>query len=91
MGALIQSGKLNHNAFVERFNRSVREEVLNAWPFGAQAEAPRAADDWLRDYGAFLPDQSLSNVPLAASKLGVFRCEVSASGQPIWPANLRHY
>ncbi len=27
---LIQSGKPNQNAFVERFNHSVRQEVLNA-------------------------------------------------------------
>ena len=32
--AYIQSGKPNQNAYIERFNRSFREGVLNPHPFG---------------------------------------------------------
>ena len=33
--SFIQPGKPNQSAFVERFNRSVWQEVLNAWLFGS--------------------------------------------------------
>jgi len=49
----IQPGKPNQNAFVERFNRSFREEVLDAWLFNAVSEVQSAADDWLTDYNEF--------------------------------------
>jgi len=43
----IQPGKPNQNAFIERFNRSFRQEVLDAWLFNAVREVQSAADDWL--------------------------------------------
>jgi putative transposase len=75
----IQPGKPNQNAFVERFNRSFREEVLNAWLFGTVTEAQQAADDWLTDYNEFRPHESLGNVPPAVFKPRVFNQEVSTS------------
>ena len=75
----IQPGKPNQNAFVERFNRSFREEVLNAWLFGTVTEAQQAADDWLTDYNEFRPHESLGNVPPAVFKPRVFNQEVSIS------------
>ena len=43
----IQPGKPNQNAFIERFNRSFRQEVLDAWLFNVVSEVQTAADDWL--------------------------------------------
>jgi len=39
----IQPGKPNQNAFIERFNRSFRQEVLGAWLFNAVSEVQVAA------------------------------------------------
>jgi transposase InsO family protein len=49
----IQPGKPNQNAFVERFNRSFRDEVLDANLFNSIAEAQEAADVWVTDYNEF--------------------------------------
>ena len=50
---LIQPGKPNQNAFVVRFNRSFRDEVLNANLFNAVDHAQETADDWVQDYNEF--------------------------------------
>lgn len=78
----IQPGKPNQNAFVERFNRSFRNEVLDAWLFNAVSEVQDAADDWLSDYNEYRPHESLGDVPPAVFKPRVFNQEVSTSGLP---------
>lgn len=45
----IQPGKPNQNAFIERFNRSFRTEVLNANLFNTIDEVQEAADQWVMD------------------------------------------
>lgn len=60
-----QPGKPNQNAFIERFNRRFREEVLNAWLFNDVSEVQAAADRWLADYYEFRPHDSLGSVPPA--------------------------
>jgi putative transposase len=46
----IQPGKPDQNAFIERFNRSFRQEVLDGWLFNAISGVQTASDDWLTDY-----------------------------------------
>jgi putative transposase len=41
----IQPGTPNQNAFVERFNRIVRDEVLNAWLFESLEQAQRILEN----------------------------------------------
>ena len=41
---VIQPGKPNQNAFIERGNRSLRQEALDASLFNACSEVPDAAD-----------------------------------------------
>jgi hypothetical protein len=57
----IQPGKPNQNAFVERFNRSFRDEVLDANLFNSIAEAQEAAEIWVMDYNEFRPHDSLGD------------------------------
>jgi putative transposase len=46
----IQPGKPNQNAYVERFNKSVRTEVLNAWLFHSLGQTQEVIEDWREDY-----------------------------------------
>ena len=61
----IQPGKPNQNAFVERFNRSFRDEALDANLFILIVEAQEAAEAWVIDYNEFRPHDSLGdNTPM---------------------------
>ena len=59
----IQPGKPNQNAYVERFNKSVRTEVLNAWLFHSLEHAQEVIEDWREDYNGIRGHESLGNHP----------------------------
>lgn len=59
----IQPGKPNQNAYIERFNRSYREEILNAWIFTSLAEVRALSEDWRVMYNTERPHQSLGDAP----------------------------
>lgn len=61
----IQPGKPNQNAYIERFNRSFREEILDAWVFVSLAEVRELSEAWRVMYNTERPHQSLGDAPPA--------------------------
>ena len=59
----IQPGKPDQNAYIERFNRSDRTEVLNAHHFESIGELQALTTTWLRIYNEERAHDSLGCVP----------------------------
>jgi len=51
------------NALIERFNRTYREDILNAYLFHSTQEAQQLCDAWLVAYNEHRPHDALGRVP----------------------------
>jgi putative transposase len=57
-----EPGKPMQNGFVERFNRTFREDILDAYLFTSLGQFQLTADKWKEDYNKYHPHKSLNKM-----------------------------
>lgn len=75
----IQPGKPNQNAFIERFNRSYRTEVLDSWLFESLDQVREITHEWIRSYNEERTHDALGNLPPAVYRERLLARENSTS------------
>jgi putative transposase len=73
----IQPGKPNQNAYIERFNRTFRHEVLDAYVFESLRQVREITRSWITEYNEERPHDSLGRIPPAMFRRQVEKAENS--------------
>jgi putative transposase len=74
----IQPGKPDQNAFIERFKRTYRTDVLNASVFESVDQVREMSADWLQRDNEERPQDALAGLPPAT-----YRAQLEARSSPI--------
>ena len=75
----IKPGKPTQNAFIERFNRTYRTEILDFYLFRTLNEAREITERWLAEYNSERPHESLNNLTPEEYRLMAEKPELSKS------------
>ena len=59
----IQPSKPTQNSYIERFNKTCREELLDFFLFDSLMEVKEIAENWLKQYNKKRPHNSLAICP----------------------------
>ena len=76
---LISPGKPMQNAFIERFNRTYRTEILDFYLFRTLNEVREITERWLNEYNSERPHESLNNLTPEEYRLMAEKPEISKS------------
>lgn len=74
----IQPGKPDQNAFIERYNRTYRTEVLNAYVFESLEQVREISAEWLQRDNEERPHDALAGLPPAT-----YRAQLEARSSPV--------
>jgi len=74
----IQPGKPDQNAYIERFNRTYREEVPSAYLFDSLEEVREITTEWLERYNEITPHDALGSLAPARYRERLLAAETPA-------------
>lgn len=77
----IKPGKPTQNAFIERFNRTYRTEIMDFYLFRTLNETWEITELWLMEYNSERPHKSLNNLTQEEYRLMTEKPEISKSAR----------